>query len=112
MKMLFRWIINAGALLLIAEFLPGVFVSGWYSALIVALILGLVNIILKPILIFFTLPINIITLGLFTLFINAFLFWFVSTFIKGFIVFGFWSAFIGALFMSLTNWLVHDLLKN
>ena len=111
MKLLFRWVINAGTLLLLANYLPGIEVSGWYAAIITALVLGLVNAILKPVLILLTLPVNILTLGLFTLVINALLFWFVASFIDGFVVTGFQPAFLGALIMTLVSWLVSGLLK-
>jgi putative membrane protein len=111
MKLLFRWIINAGVLLLLAYYLPGIEVAGWYSALIAALILGLVNAVIRPILIIFTLPINIVSLGLFTLVINALLFWFVGTVVQGFLVAGFWPAFWGALIMTVVSWVVGALLK-
>jgi len=111
MKLLLRWVINAGTLLLLASYLPGISVSGWYTALITALLLGLLNALLKPILVFLTLPVNILTLGLFTFVINALLFWFVATVVKGFAVTGFWSAFFGALIISVINWLISDLLK-
>jgi len=111
MKLLLRWVINAGTLLLLASYLPGISVSGWYTALITALLLGLLNALLKPILVFLTLPVNILTLGLFTFVINALLFWFVATVVKGFAVAGFWSAFFGALIISVINWLISDLLK-
>ncbi len=111
MKLLLRWVINAGTLLLLASYLPGISVSGWYTALITVLLLGLLNALLKPILVFLTLPVNILTLGLFTFVINALLFWFVATVVKGFAVAGFWPAFFGALIISVINWLISDLLK-
>ena len=111
MKLLFRLLANAGTLLLLAYYLPGIEVSGWYTAIITALILGLVNAILKPILVILTLPVNILTLGLFTLVINALLFWFVASFIQGFSVSGFWPAFWGALILSVVSSLVSGLLK-
>ena len=111
MKILLRWFINAGVLLLLASYLPGIVVSGWYAALITALVLGLVNALIKPLLVILTLPINVLTLGLFTFFINGVLFWFVASFIEGFSVAGFWPAFLGALIMSLVSWLVSGLFK-
>jgi len=95
MRLLLRWVLNAGALLLIAYYLPGVGVTGWYAALVAILVLGLVNALIRPLLILLTLPVNILSLGLFTFVINAFLFWFVSTFIEGFEVSGFLAAFWG-----------------
>ena len=100
MRLIAKWLIVALALLATAYALPGVFVSGFYAALIVAVILGFVNLILKPILILFTLPINIVTLGLFTFIINGLLFWFVASFVDGFDVDGFWWAVLGALVVS------------
>ncbi|MBT4121115.1 MAG: phage holin family protein [Candidatus Magasanikbacteria bacterium] len=111
MKLLTRWVINAGTLLLLAYYLPGMEVSGWYAALITAFVLGLVNAVLKPILVILTLPVNILTLGLFTFVINALLFWFVASFIKGFDVAGFMPAFWGALILSVVSWIVSGLLK-
>ncbi len=111
MILILRWIINAAALMLIAQYFPGINVSGWYAALITALVLGLVNAVIRPILILLTLPINIITLGLFTFVVNGLLFWFASTVVKGFSVAGFWPAFWGALIMAVLNWIVSTLLK-
>jgi putative membrane protein len=111
MKLLFRWIINALALLGIAYYLPGIEVSGFYAALITAMVLGLVNTLIKPVLVLLTLPINILSLGLFTFVINALLFWFVSTVVEGFGVAGFWAAFLGSLILSITSWLVSGLFK-
>ena len=111
MNLIIRWLVNAIALIGIAYYLPGIGVSSFYAALITALILGLLNAIIKPIIVFFTLPINILTLGLFTLVINTFLFWLAGTMVKGFSVVGFWSAFFGAIIMALVNWLLSGLLK-
>lgn len=111
MKLILRWVINAGALLLLASYLPGITVSGWYAALITALVLGLVNALIKPVLVILTLPVNILTLGLFTFVINALLFWFVATVVKGFAVAGFWPAFWGAIVLSCVSWIVSGLLK-
>jgi putative membrane protein len=110
MLLILRWILNALALMAVAYLYPGVEVAGFFPALIAALVLGLVNAIIRPILIVLTLPINILTLGLFTFVINALLFWFVAEIIKGFTVSGFMAALIGSLLYSLitlvTSWLV------
>ena len=106
MRLLLRWLFNAIALLLIAEYLNGVSIDGFYAAAITVIILGLVNAVIRPILVFLTLPITIITLGLFTLVINGLLFWFVSTVVQGFEVAGFWPAFWGALIMTLVSWIL------
>lgn len=111
MKLLLRWILNAGVLLLIARFMPGIGVTGWYAALIAALVLGLVNAIIRPIVIFFTLPINILTLGLFTFIINALLFWFVASVVDGFSVNGFAPAFWGALVITVASWIISSVLR-
>jgi putative membrane protein len=111
MRLFIRWILSAIALLLVAYLVPGITVSGFFSALIAALILGLINALIKPILVLLTLPINILTLGLFTLVINALLFWFGSAVVKGFSVAGFWPAFWGALVLWLINWIIAELLR-
>ena len=103
--------INAAALLLIALYVPGIEISGWYTAFITILVLGLVNAVIRPVLFVLTLPINILTLGLFTFVINALLFWFVSSFIDGFVVSGFWPAPIGAFLLTVVSWLAGSLLK-
>jgi len=92
-----RWVINALVLMLIPYIVNGVTVDSFYIALIVAIVLALVNSFLRPILMVLTLPINVLTLGLFTLVINGFCFWFISTFIRGFNVTDFNAAFWAAL---------------
>lgn len=109
MQLLLRWVLNALALLLVTRIVPGVSVDGFYAALIVALVLGIVNALIRPILIFLTLPINMLTLGLFTLVLNALLFWFVSTLVKGFTVSGFAAAFWGALVLWTVSWITNAL---
>ncbi|PIR76925.1 MAG: hypothetical protein COU30_05250 [Candidatus Magasanikbacteria bacterium CG10_big_fil_rev_8_21_14_0_10_38_6] len=103
MILLLRWIINAGALLGIAYMFSGIEVQGFYAALITALILGLINAVVRPVILFLTLPLNVLTLGLLTFVINGLLFWFVSTVVKGFEVTGFWPAFWGAIAMSVVG---------
>lgn len=112
MSLLLRWFIYAAALIAVTRIVPGVEISGWYSALIVALVLGLLNALVRPILIFLTLPITLLTLGLFTLVVNALLFWFASTVVKGFEVAGFVPAFWGALVMWAVAWLTNALLRD
>lgn len=112
MKLLLRWVLNALVLLLIARYYDGVELTGFYPALITILLLGLVNAIIRPILILLTLPVTILSLGLFTLVINAALFWFVSSFVQGFTVHGFVGAFVGALLMSIGSWFIARLLKS
>lgn len=105
-----RWFIVALSLLLAALIIPGVEVSGVYIALVTAALLGLVNIIIRPLLILLTIPVTVMTMGLFILVINALLFWFVSTFVEGFEVAGFLSALGGALIVSVVSYLGNRLL--
>ena len=96
-----RWVVNAGLLMLIPYVVPGVSVKNFGTALVAALILAFVNALIKPILILLTLPINILTLGLFILVINGLMFWLVSAVVKGFHISGFWPAFLAALVFSI-----------
>lgn len=107
MFLVLRWILNVLVLMLIPYLVSGIEVASFYTALITALVLGLVNAVIRPVLIILTLPINILTLGLFTLVINGLLFWFVSSFVKGFMIAGFWPAFWAALIYSLVSIIVN-----
>ncbi|MCH7492685.1 phage holin family protein [Patescibacteria group bacterium] len=111
MNLIIRLILNAGALLLVAYLVPGFSVDSFYSALIVAVALGIVNAIIKPILIILTLPITILTLGLFTLVINGLLIWFVSTIVKGFNVESFTAALIGGVILWVISWFTNAVTK-
>ncbi len=112
MYLLLRWLINALALLLVANVVPGISVTSFYAALIAALVLGIANAVIRPLLLLLTLPINILTLGLFTFVINALLFWFASSIVKGFNVSGFGAAFFGALVLWLISWATNALLRD
>ncbi len=101
MQLIVIWILNALALLTVAYVLPGITVDGFSSALIAALILGLVNTLVRPLLILLTLPVTVVTLGLFILVINGLLFWFAGSVLKGFEVSGFWVGVAGALLYSI-----------
>ncbi|MBP6859187.1 MAG: phage holin family protein [Candidatus Magasanikbacteria bacterium] len=103
MKLIFRWLVSAAALLLVAYLVPGVMVSGFYAALVAALILGLINALIRPVILLLTLPVNLLTIGLFTFVVNALMFWLASSVVKGFYVSGFWAAFWGALIMWLVS---------
>ncbi|MFA5103516.1 MAG: phage holin family protein [Candidatus Thermoplasmatota archaeon] len=103
MKFITRLIITAGTLMLVAYFVPGIHVDGFYPALMAALFLGILNAVVRPILILFTLPITILTLGIFIFVINASLFLFVASFIDGFAVSSFWSALIGSVLVSIVS---------
>ena len=110
LSLLLRWIVNAGALLLVAYLYPGVHVQDFVTALVAALVLGLVNALIRPILVILTLPVTLLTLGLFLFVINAALFWLVAELVSGFTVTGFWAALVGSILYSLitlvTSWLL------
>ena len=110
MRLLVIWVINALALLALPYVFDSIRIEGFYTALITALVLGLLNALIRPILILLTLPLNILTLGLFTFVINGLLFWFVASFVKGFYVAGFWPAFWGALVYSIVSWALSALI--
>lgn len=103
MTIIVRLLFNALGLILIAQYVPGIHVSGFYPALIAALVLGVLNVVIKPILLILTLPITILTLGLFAFVINALLFQFAASFIEGFKVDSFWYALLGSLLMSIVS---------
>ena len=109
-SLLLRWLLNALALLAVAYLYPGVTVETFFAAAVAALALGLANALIRPILVVLTLPVTIITLGLFLFVINAALFWLVAQVIKGFAVQGFVAALVGSLLYSLitlaVSWLV------
>jgi putative membrane protein len=110
MTLLARWIVNAGALMLVAYLYPGVNVNDWGAAFAAALVLGLVNAVVRPLLIILTLPATLLTLGLFLFVINALLFWAVAEIVRGFTVTGFGAALLGSILYSvitlLTSWLL------
>lgn len=105
-SLLLRWLLSALALLAVAYLYPGVRVESFFAAVIAALVLGLANALIRPILVLLTLPVTIITLGLFLFVINAGLFWFVAQVVKGFSVDGFLSALVGSILYSLVTLLV------
>lgn len=106
MKLLVRWALNAIALMLVPEIVTSIRVDSYTAALLSALLLGFVNAIIRPVLLIITLPITVLTLGLFMLVINALMFWSVSGLVRGFVVPDFATAFWGALLYSLLTWLV------
>jgi len=109
-KLLLVWLINAAALMAVAYLLPGITVSGFMTALVAALVLGLVNTIIRPILILLTLPATLLTLGLFIFVINGLMFWFVGSFVSGFTVAGLWPGVFGAIAYSIVSWALSSLL--
>ena len=112
MRLIAKWILLALAFLLLPEIIPGIVVASFVTALIVAFFWGLVNVVIKPILLLVFFPLNILTLGLFTFVINAILLWGLGAFVKGFEVNGFVPAFLGALVMAAAGFLVNMLLED
>ena len=107
MRLLLKWLIMAASIIIAAYFIPGVRIGSFFSALWVALFLGVVNVLIRPVLILVTLPINILTLGLFTFVINAVLILLASSVIKGFEVAGFWWALLYSIVLSLVNYFIN-----
>ena len=96
-----KWLRYAAALMLVANLVGGISVSSFGSALLAAVVIGLLNLLVRPVLVVLTLPVTVITLGLFLLVINALLFWFAGSVLAGFSVAGFWVAVLGAIVYSL-----------
>jgi putative membrane protein len=111
MHVLLHWILNALALMVVAYVVPGVTVRDPVHALVAALLLGLANALIRPLLVLLTLPVTILTLGLFLLVINGLLFWAVSGLTNGFEVHGFWSGVLGALVYSVLTTLLSHLVR-
>ncbi|MFV1922495.1 MAG: phage holin family protein [Methylotenera sp.] len=110
MKFILIWLLNALALLVVAYFIPGIYMAGLDVALIAAVLIGLVNMLIRPILVVLTLPITVLTLGLFILVINGFLFWLVGRYLQGFEVNTIMAGILGALAYSLISWALASLL--
>ena len=113
MPFIVRLIINMVAVLIISYLFPKIIrVDGFLAALVAAFLLGIVNAIIKPILVFLTFPITILTLGLFLLVINGLMLWLVSALVKGFYVNGFWGAVFGSILISLVSWILSRVLPS
>jgi len=110
MRLLAIWLVNALALLAIPYLMHSVVIDSFGTALLVALVLGLVNTILRPVLLILTLPVTMLTMGLFIFVINGLLFWAVANVVDGFHVAGFWAAVGGALLYSVISWTLSTLL--
>jgi putative membrane protein len=104
---LIRWLVSTAAVLAASWFLDGIHISGFLPALLAAGLLGILNAVFRPVLIVLTLPINILTIGLFTFVINAFLLKMVSFLISGFDVHGFWTAVFGAIIIGAVSWFLN-----
>jgi putative membrane protein len=110
MRLLLGWAINAGVLLLLPYLIPAVQITTFGAALLVALVLGLLNAIVRPVLVLLTLPITLLTLGLFLFVINGLMFWLAANMLPGFEVGGFWWAVLAALVYSVISSAVSSLL--
>ena len=111
MKIFIRWLLLAAALLLVAEIYPGVRISGFGEAMVAALVLGLLNTLVRPILVLLTLPVTVLTLGLFLFVINALMFYFAAAVLEGFNVTGFVAALVGSLLYSLCGLVIDAALE-
>ena len=109
--LIIRWLILTSAVMAASYLIDGIRVSGFFSAFFTAAVLGILNAFFRPVLLILTLPINIMTLGLFTFVINALLLKMASGIIPGFYVYGFWSAIFGSLAISGVNWILSSFIK-
>lgn len=109
-KFLIKWFVNIIALLVVIHVIAGVSIENMQTVLVAALILGLLNAFIRPFILILALPITILTFGLFTLFVNGFLFYLAAKFVRGFTVAGFWNAFWAALLFSIMSSLLNFLL--
>ncbi len=110
--LLIRWMINSGALLIISYVLRGIEVQGILPAFAAAAVLGIVNAVIRPLVMILTFPINILTLGLFTFIINGAMLYLVGKLVRGFTVTSFWSAVLGALLLSIISWSVNAFISD
>ena len=104
LRLLLVWLINALSLLAVAYLIPSIQVASFTAALAAAVVLGLVNAVIRPLLILLTLPATLLTLGLFIFVLNGLLFWLVGSFLRGFVVGGFWAGVFGAILYSIVSW--------
>jgi putative membrane protein len=112
MGILIRWVILTASIIIASYLLEGIRVSGFFSAFFAAAALGILNALFRPILLILTLPINVLTLGLFTFIINALMLKMASGIIPGFEVHGFWTAVIGSLIISVISWLLNSFISD
>ncbi len=111
MRTLLHYLGTVAAVFLTVEIVPGVGVEGgWTTTLLVALVWSVIVIVVRPVLRLLTLPITIITFGIFSLILNALLFWMMTLLVPGFVVAGFWPAFLGAIVLSLLSWAIQKAL--
>ncbi|HLX27817.1 MAG TPA: phage holin family protein [Casimicrobiaceae bacterium] len=109
-RLIVVWILNALALLVLPYVVPSIHVDNFRSALVAALVLAFINTLIRPLFVLLTLPVTLLTLGLFLLVINGLLFWFVGSFVRGFVVEGFWTGVLGAIVYSIISWALASLI--
>lgn len=110
-KLIIKWLLLAAALVLVAHVYPGVEVKSFGTALIAAFVIGLFNVVLRPVLVVLTLPVTLVTLGLFLFIINALMFWAAAEVLSGFQVHGFWAALLGSLIYSVLGMVIDSALE-
>ena len=110
MRLILLWILNAVALLTVAYVMPSIHVASFASALLAALVLGLINAVLRPLLLLLTLPVTLLSLGLFIFVLNGLMLWLAGSLLEGFVVSGFWPAVFGSLLYSVVSWALSGLL--
>lgn len=111
MGFLAKWLVVTVAVIAASYVLPGIEVAGFWPALIAALLLGLINAFVRPVLVLLTLPLTVITLGLFLLVLNALLLYLVAALVTGFVIGGFWWALLGSIFISVLSGLMNSLIR-
>jgi putative membrane protein len=104
LRLLLIWTLNSLAIIAVASFVPGIHVDGFTAAFIAAFVLGLVNTLIRPIFLVLTLPVTMVTLGLFIFVINGLMFWFAGSILRGFTVDTFWHGVLGAVLYSIFSW--------
>lgn len=107
MNLILRWVFFALALLFVAWIVPGISIQGFFTALVAALVIGIVNAVVRPIISFFTLPINVLTLGLFSFVINALMLMLAAFIVPGFTVAGFGAALLGSLLLTILSVIIN-----
>ena len=112
MELIINWLLATLAVLITSYLLPGINLKGFTTALLVALVLGVINAVIRPVIIILTLPINILTLGLFTLVINALMVLLVAAIVPGFAVRSFWWALGFSIILTVVNWTINLAFKN
>ena len=113
MHTLLHFLGTVAAVILTVYLVPGIAITGgWLSVVLVALVWSVITLVIRPVLALFTLPITLLTFGLFSLILNALLFWIMAAIVPGFAVAGFWPAFLGAIVLSVLNWLIHKVIRS